>query len=172
MNIKPEIASIAIINAARSASEKRSISKPGTIAAVTFIIKALINNAKIPKVITVSGSVNIHRSGRINAFIIPSTNAAIIRSPVDLALIPGTRKITSQSPIAVINQMSNKPKIIRTLLMRPSIGVVYSLDSNLCDSWYICLYLFLNITRGLCTIESQVKMAKISLLFVRKLVNI
>ena len=112
MDIKPIIPIIAIIIAPRKALPKLLTSKPGTSAAASIIIKALITNANKPNVTTVKGAVKNHNAGRIKALINPSTVAAIKNDKTLLAFMPDIIKVAKPSPIAVANQAISRAVIV------------------------------------------------------------
>jgi len=104
IEIKPITPIIAIIIAPRKALPKLLTSKLGTIEAASMIINALITRANKPNVSTDSGAVKNHSAGRMNAFIMPRTVAAIRKAKKFLALIPETINVAKPSPITVASQ--------------------------------------------------------------------
>jgi len=87
-------------------------SKPGTSAAVSIIINALMTSTNRPKVNTDNGAVNNHSTGRTDALIRASTVAAIIKAIQLLAFIPGVIKIAMPSPVRVAAQTNSRVIII------------------------------------------------------------
>ncbi len=103
---------IAIMMAPRKALPKLLTSKPGTRAAASIIISALITSANKPNVNTDNGAVKNHSAGRINAFIRPSTVAAKRKAKKFFALIPETNNVAKPRPIAVANQAINNASMV------------------------------------------------------------
>ena len=106
--IKPITPIMAIMSAPKKALPKPFTSKPGTSAAASIIIKALMTRANSPKLNTDNGAVKNHSTGRINAFIKPKTAVAITKAVKFFIFIPGTINIVKPSPMAVANQTMNK----------------------------------------------------------------
>lgn len=100
------------MTAPRNALPKLLTSKPGTSAAASMIINALITNANKPKVRTDNGAVKNHSAGRIKAFIKPRTAAAIRKAKKLFALIPETISVAIPRPMAVANQVISKAVMV------------------------------------------------------------
>ena len=109
--IKPITPIIAIIIAPRKALPKPFTSKPGTKAAASIIISALMTSANKPKVNTDNGAVKNQSAGRINAFIRPSTVAAIRKVKKFFAFMPEIISVAKPRPIAVASHAINKTVI-------------------------------------------------------------
>lgn len=75
----------------KSAHQKPSTLKPGTIALTNNIIRALSMSKKRPRVSIVTGSVKIMSIGFKNTLIRPKTIATMIATPKLLTLTPGMR---------------------------------------------------------------------------------
>lgn len=73
----------------KNALQKPFILNPGTKYAVNNNNKALITNAKIPKVTTLKGNVIQFNTGLIETLIIPITTAATMADGILLTVIPG-----------------------------------------------------------------------------------
>lgn len=99
---------MAIMMAPRKALPNPFTSKPGTRAAASMIINALITKANKPKLKTDNGAVKNQRAGRRNALITPSTVAAITKAKMFFAFIPGTINVAKPMPKAVANQAINR----------------------------------------------------------------
>ena len=112
IDIKPIAPIIAIMMAPRKALPKPLTSKLGTRAAASIIISAFITSANRPNVNTDNGAVKNHSAGRINAFIRPSTVAAIIKAKRFFVLIPETNNVAKPRPIAVANQAINNASTV------------------------------------------------------------
>lgn len=106
----------AIIKAPRNALAKPLTSKPGTSAAVSMIIKALMTNANRPKVKTDSGAVKNQSTGRMKAFIRPSTTAASRNAMLLSAFMPGMKSVAKPRPMAVASHVISKAVIVSYLV--------------------------------------------------------
>lgn len=104
---------IAIIIAPKKALPKPFTSKPGTNAAASIIISALMTRANKPKVNTDNGAVKNQSSGRIDVFIRPSMAAAIRNVKIFLALMPGISSVAKPRPATVANQAISKAAIAK-----------------------------------------------------------
>jgi len=101
-----------MITAPRNALPKLLTVKLGTSEAASMIINAFITRANRPKVNTDKGAVKNHSTGRMNAFIIPSTVAAIRNDTRLSAFMPGKISVAKPRPMTVANQVINKAVII------------------------------------------------------------
>ena len=110
--IKPTAPIRAIMIAPRNALPKPFTSKPGTSAAASIIINALITRANKPNVNTDNGAVKNQSAGRINALIKPSTVAAIRKARKLFAFIPGIINVAKAKPTAVANHVMSKAIIL------------------------------------------------------------
>ena len=100
--------------APRNALPNPFTSKPGTNAAASIIINALMTSANKPKVKTDNGAVKNHSAGLMEAFINPSTVAATIKARKFFDLMPETISVAMPRPKAVASQAINKAIIITT----------------------------------------------------------
>lgn len=112
IEIKPITPMIAMMMAPSNALPKLLTVKLGTSEAASMIINAFITKANKPNVNTDNGAVKNHSNGRMEAFIIPSTVAAIRNDKKLFDLIPGTISVAKPRPMAVANQVINKAVIV------------------------------------------------------------
>ena len=115
-----------VINAPMTALKKLSIANPGTIAAVSQYVSALMMSRNTPSVTTVIGKVRKMRTGRIKALINPKIKAAAKAAATLDKVTPGTIQSTRNS---------DKPVMI---VLR--INVLISITSNLSKHVFSCRY--------------------------------
>ena len=82
---------------AKNAVQNPDTLKPGTSAATSNSISALMTSRKNPNVSSVSGSVNTMKTGRMTALANPSSSADIHKAPLLLNSIPWKTLLANQS---------------------------------------------------------------------------